>query len=338
MSEQSPLLEAQQSFVNAVPLRSMKSENCKLENALGRTLASDLTAPTDMPPYHRAIVEGFVVNTADTQSASEEAPVSFSIKGEVKPGDTCCPAIEPGCGLRVSTGSILPDGPYSTVRMWEVNIDGDNFSVSRPFPPRFFIEDKGCDLAEDAVAIPAGTQLSPLDIGTIASMGIDTVEVSCKPIVSIFSSGDEVIPYTDPMTPGAIRDSNSLMLAAAVSEAGAIPKIVGIMQDDFDKFVSAVKQALENSDMILISGGTAIGDRDFISDLLKETGELLIDGVPMRSGRPLIMGMAGKTPIVCVAGHPPEALRGFHLFGTAALNCMAGSTAPMPEDAPPQQS
>jgi len=336
MSEQSPLLEAQQSFANAVPLRSLKSESCKLENALGRTLASDLTAPTDMPPYHRAIVEGFVVNTADTQSASEEAPVSFAIKGEVKPGDTCCPAIEPGCGLRVSTGSILPDGSYSTVRMWEVNIDGDSFTVSRPFPPRFFIEDKGCDLAEDSVAIPAGTQLNPLDIGTIASMGIDTVEVSSKAIVSIFSSGDEVIPYTDSMTPGAIRDSNSLMLAAAVSEAGATPKIVGIMQDDFDKFVSAVKQALKSSDMILISGGTAIGDRDFISDLLKETGQLLIDGVPMRSGRPLIMGISGNTPMVCVAGHPPEALRGFHLFGKAALNRMTGSNAPMPEDAVPQ--
>ena len=107
----------------------------------------------------------------------------------------------------------------------------------------------------------------------------------------------------------------------------------GIMSDDFDGFVAAATQALKDADMLVISGGTAVGGRDFISDLVRALGELLVDGVPMRSGRPLIMGVAQGKPIVCVAGHPPEALRGFKLFGVAAINKLLGRTADLPLDA-----
>jgi len=337
MSETSPLVQAQQQFIAAVPLGTTASSSCPLAQAYGHTLAEDLTAPTDMPPYHRAIVEGFAVNTSETRCADDGAPVTFTIAGEVKPGDDSCPEIGSGQAIRVSTGSILPDGDISIVRMWEAAIDdsGNSLSISRPFPPRFFIEDKGCDLKQGSVALAKGTKLDALDIGTIAGLGIDSIKVSHHPVVTIFSSGDEVIPFTDPLTPGTIRDSNSIMLASAVTAAGGTARIAGIMKDDFDAFVSAVKQALTTSDMILISGGTAIGDRDFISDLLREVGELIIDGVQMKSGRPLIMGIADGKPLVCVAGHPPEALRGFKLFGIPAMNKIAGHEAPLPEDDAP---
>jgi molybdenum cofactor synthesis domain-containing protein len=337
MSDISPLVAAQQKFIAAVTGSTITSAPCPLAQAYGHTLAKDITAATDMPPYHRAIVEGFVVNTAETRAADEDSPVAFTISGEVKPGDTSCPAIGSSQAIRVSTGSILPDGEISVVRMWEAKIDasGKSFTINRPFPPRFFIEDKGCDLKQGAVAVKKGTRLAALDIGTIASLGIDTVEACHHPVVTVFSSGDEVIPFTDPLTPGAIRDSNSIMLAAAVNAAGATAKIAGIMKDDFDAFVSAVKQELTKSDMVLISGGTAIGDRDFISDLVSAVGELIIDGVQMKSGRPLIMGIAGNKPLVCVAGHPPEALRGFNLFGVPALNKLVGNEDPLPEDDAP---
>jgi len=326
-------VEVQQKFVDSVPSKMTGSESCPLTDALNRTLSQDITAPEDMPPYHRAIVEGFLVNTSDTENASESSPVSFTITGEIKPGDSSCPAIKSAQALRVSTGSIVSDGPLSVVRMWEAQIDGETFTTSRPFPPRFFIEDQGCDYKKDTTIATTGTVITPKEIGTIASFGINTIEVAKAPVVSIFSSGDEVIPYTETPKPGAIRDSNSIMLSAAVSNAGATPTFAGIMSDDFDQFVAAAKKALETSDMLLISGGTAIGGRDFISDLIQEIGELIVDGVPMRSGRPLIMGIADNKPIICVAGHPPEALRGFKLFGVAAINKMLGIDAELPQDA-----
>ncbi len=337
MSDTSPLAAAQEKFVAAVPLKTVAAETVKLDAALGRNLFADITAPTDLPPYHRAIVEGFVVHTEDTRAADEKTPVSFEIAGLVKPGDERCPAFARGQAIEVMTGSVLPDGPYSIVRMWEAKREGRRFSISRPFPPRFFIEDQGCDLKQGAVVVAAGTCLEPLDLGNLAALGIASVSVARAPRVTIYSCGDEVIPFEQALRPGLIRDSNAVMLRAAVRAAGGEPIDGGIMRDDFDAFVHTAKTALAKCDMLLISGGTAAGGRDFISDLVRALGELLVDGVPMRSGRPLIMGVAQGKPIVCVAGHPPEALRGFNLFGAAALNRLMGRAAPLPQDAPPPQ-
>lgn len=338
MSEKSPLLQAQETFIDAVPARGMTSETVALDQALGRTLYADLSAPEDSPPYHRAIVEGFLVNSAETQGASEENPVNFTVVGRVAPGDAECPSFGAGEALEVQTGSILPDGQVSIVRMWEAKRDGDRVSIGRPFPPRFFIEERGCDIQQGETIISAGTIIEAEQIGILASLGLDQVSVARRPRVSVFASGDEVIPYTDELKPGLIRDCNSPMLAAASRGAGAEAIAGGIMGDDFDGFVNAVKAALQDSDMIVISGGTAVGGRDFISDLVKQVGELLVDGVPMRSGRPLIMGEAGGKPIVCVAGHPPEALRGFRLFGAPAIAKLLGRQVELPEEAqqPPQ--
>ncbi len=332
MSDTAPLVTAQETFAAALPLRAQAAETVALEAAMGRTLQSAISAPTDLPPYHRAIVEGFVVRVEDTQGAADDKPIAFTVVGKVQPGDDQCPAIGPGQAVEIMTGSLVPDGPYAIVRMWEANRAGQGFTITRPFPPRFFIEDQGCDMQQGAVVFPAGTLLGPRELGTLAELGLGEVSVAQPVRVTVFACGDEVIPFREALRPGLIRDSNSLMLAAAVHEAGGTAHCAGIMRDDFEAFVTAARAALEHSDMLVISGGTAAGGRDFISELVQALGDLRVDGVPMRSGRPLIMGEAQGKPIVCVAGHPPEALRGFRLFGVAAINRLLGRELPLPED------
>jgi len=332
MSEASPLSAAQQVFAAAVPFRAVAEDSCTLADAVGRTLYGDVIAPTDMPPYHRAIVEGFIVHTQDTAAASEDNPVSFSIAGMIKPGDERCPVFKQGEALEVATGVVVPDGPYSIVRMWEAKREDDRFSITRPFPPRFFIEDQGCDLKKGDVVVSAGTVIGAAELGSVAALGITRLPVARRPQVMVFSCGDEVIAYDQALRPGLIRDSNSVMLCAAVGVAGGDAHGGGILRDDFDVVVAAARSALEKADMLVFSGGTAAGGGDFISKLVRTLGELLVDGVPMRSGRPLIMGVAAGKPIVCVAGHPPEALRGFRLFGVPALNRLLGRELPLPED------
>ena len=330
MSETSPLIEAQEKFITAVPQGNCSSESINLDQALGRTLSQDFNAAEDSPPYHRAIVEGFIVNTAETQDASEEQSVSFKIVGSVAPGDETCPAFGAGEAIEVTTGAIVPDGAVSIVRMWEAKREGNSFSITRPFPPRFFIEDQGCDIQQGDTIIAAGTTIEAQHIGTLASLGSNEIIVAKQPQVTVFASGNEVITYTDTLRPGLIRDCNTPMLSAAITAAGGLARSGGIMDDDFEKFVAAVKQALNDSEMIVISGGTAIGGRNFISDLISDVGELLVNGVPMKSGRPLIMGIANGKPIVCVAGHPPEALRGFRLFGAPAIRKLLGQNPDLP--------
>lgn len=334
MNEPNPLAAAQRRFVDALPVRSLRVEPAPLEEVLGRVLARRVAAPIDLPPYSRVIVEGYLIHSEDSQAASDGNPVSFRVVGSVMPGDRECPAFGRGEALQVATGSIAPDGPVAVARMFEAHReDDDRITVTRPFPPRFFIEERGCDLAKNAEVAPAGQLIDAALIGNLAALGISQVDVMARPRVVIYASGNEVVPYADIPAPGQIRDSNSIMLAAAVQAAGGVPEIAGIMRDDFESFVSSLNTALARSDMVVISGGTAVGGKDFISDLIRSVGELVVDGVPMRSGRPLIMGHAGIKPIVCVAGHPPEALRGFRLFGAAAIARLLGQDTELPADA-----
>lgn len=332
MQDESPLPKAQSDFASKINFRSLNSEQCAISSALDRICYSDVKATMDSPPYARAIVEGFLVNTEETKGAEEDAPISFQIAGEIRPGDETALIPKSGEAIEVATGSIIPEGNFSAVRMWEAKKQDKNILVSRPFPPRFFIEEQGCEVKKNDLLVAAGARITPDNIGVMASMGLNTVAVTKKPVVTIFSSGNEVLPHTDNFKTGYIFDSNLPMLSAAVESAGGCVNNGGIQSDDFDQFVDAAKAALTSSDMLLISGGTAVGGRDFISDLVKELGELVIDGVPMRSGRPLIMGMANNKPIVCVAGYPPEALRGFNLFGQLALNIISGHSKDLPVD------
>lgn len=332
MNQGSPLTEAQQRFADAIPFRSMTMQSCALAQAGGRVLYRDFVAPLDAPPYSRAIAEGFVVHTADTASASESAPAQFRVTGNCAPGDAQCPAFGKGEAVSVVTGSIVPDGAYSIVRMWDCERSGNGFSIKRPFAPRFFIEDRGCDHMQGKVVVAAGSYLGPTEIGSIASFGVDSVGVAARPVVKLFSSGNEVIPISGKMRPGAIFDCNAPMLSAAVADSGGVAEFGGIMRDDFDAFVAAVRAALAKADMIVVSGGTAVGGRDFIADLVAAVGNLIVNGVPMKSGKPLVMGIADGKPIVCVAGHPPEALRGFRLFGVPALHRLTGRNAALPAD------
>lgn len=332
MSEESPLRAAQQRFLDAVPRRATPAQSRRLAQAHGLTLREAVVAPTDMPPYPRAIVEGFLVNTSDTAGASEITPKTFNIVGIVQPGDQTCPNLGRNEAVEVFTGSIVHEGAYSIVRMWEAQRQGANFTISRPFSPNFFIEQQGCDIRRGTEVLAAGTQLGPWELGLLAGMGISEVSVTEPPTVAVFSCGNEVIPHTDALYPGAIRDGNSVMLSAAVVEAGGIPHCAGILKDNFAAFLERLRTALTDNDMVLISGGTAAAGRDFVSDLIREVGDLIVDGVPMKSGRPLIMGSSGGKPIVAVAGHPPEALRGFRLFGAPTLHRLLGRSSPLPEE------
>lgn len=330
MTEESPLTKAQSDFASQLTFRSQGAETITIDAALNRICYQDVTATMDSPPYARAIVEGFLVNTSETANANESAPVNFQINGEILPGDQTAIAPKAGEAVKIATGSLIPEGDYSAIRPWEAKTSDNTLSVSRPFPPRFFIEEQGCEQRTGDTLITQGAVISAEHIGLLASMGANEIDVAKKVRVTIFSSGDEVIPHTENFIIGHIFDCNSPMLSAAVDNAGGIARAGGIQSDNFDNFVSAAKKALQDSDMLLISGGTAIDGRDFISDLVKELGSLVIDGVPMRSGRPLIMGTADAKPIVCVAGYPPEALRGFMLFGQLAINIMTGHSRELP--------
>lgn len=324
-----PIAAALSRFLPAFPEGPRAIERVDLDHALDRVAAAEVTAGTDSPPYSRSIVEGYLVNPGETRAASSTAPVTFAIAGVIHPGDPAPPTLPPNAVWEVFTGSAIPPGRWGVIRQWDATRTGARVTCTAQIQEGANIEAQGCDLSRGTAVVSKGTLLGPDQISLVAAQGLETIPVAAKPIVGIFGSGNEVIPHTARLTPGAIWDCNTPALSAFVQREGGIPKPYGIVRDDFEPFVRAVTAALPHCGMIVIAGGTAVGGREFVKDLVAALGSpgVLVNGVPMRSGKPLIMGVVGEIPIVCVAGHPPEALRGFRLFGVPALARLLGRTA-----------
>jgi len=327
-----PVQAALDRFLPAFPAGPKASERVTLEEVSGRVTAEDIKAAVDAPPYARSIIEGYVVHADETATASEKNPVSFTVAGSIPPGQAAPKNVAAQTAWEVTTGSAIPDGRFAVVKQFEIKRTGQRVTVIRPVAEGANIEAQGCDLTRGTVVVARGTRLGPDEIGLLASQGFEAVAVSEPPVVGIFASGNEVIPHGARLTPGAIWDCNTPALAAFIRQEGGIPKSYGIVRDDFDTFLRGLKAALPYCAMIVIAGGTAVEGRDFIADLLTAAGApgVVVNGVPMRSGKPLIMGVVGTVPIVCVAGHPPEALRGFRLFGIPALARLLGRALPPP--------
>jgi len=325
-SKDDPGAMAAEAFLALAPKGPLGAEAVPLQSALNRVLAVDVGAAIDDPPYSRSIMEGYVVLTSDAASASAERPVMLEVAGEIPVGSGEAKGLQAGKALGVTTGSYVPEGDYSVVKGWDVTKNGNRIQLTRPLSKLENIEVRGGERKKGGILLKKGRRISAGDLFLLASQAILQVSVAKRPKVAIFSSGNEVIPPTEPFKIGFIWDCNGYGLSALVEEAGGIPVFKGIVKDDFDLFSKKIKEALQEADMIVISGGTAIGGKDFTVDLVNAAGApgAVVKGVPMRSGKPIVLGVAGVKPIVCVAGHPPEAARGFTLFGKPAVSRLLG--------------
>ncbi|MFQ5587859.1 MAG: molybdopterin molybdotransferase MoeA [Nitrospiria bacterium] len=329
-NSENPIIDARKRFLAAFPQGDLPVEDVTLLAARGRVLARDLSVLWDDPPYNRSIMEGYVLCVSDVVEASAEKPVSLRIAGEIKVGQDRAAGLSPGNALQVTTGSFIPPGAYAVVRAWDVKRAGHHIAVSRPVKPDENIEVQGEIKKKGTALFQQGRRITPGDIFVLASQGILEIPVVRAPKVALFSSGDEVISPTDPLQIGAIWDCNRYGLSSLIEAAGGEPLFQGIMKDDLAHFIAVLKRSLETADMAVISGGTAVGGEDFTASLVNAAGSpgTLVNGIPMRSGKPIVLGVADGKPIVCVAGHPPEAARGFNLFGTAAIARLMGTELP----------
>ena len=295
MSENNPIESTRQGFLAEIPLGPISQETIPLLAARGRILATDLRAAIDDPPYCRAIVEGYVVCMSDLSTLSESSPLELEIAGEIAVGQDNASGLEPGLTLSVTTGSYIPSGDYAVLRAWDVELKEGRIIIRKGAKKGAYIEIQGELRTKGSLLLNKGQPISSEDIFLSASQGITELSVSCRPRVALFSSGNEVIAPTAPSGVGAIWDCNQYGLSSLIEEAGGIPLFKGIMKDDFKLFEGQLKEALDTADMVVISGGTVAENRDFTADLLDAVGPpgALVKGIPMRSGKPIVLGLAG---------------------------------------------
>jgi len=328
--------EAHARFSKALDLQPKGSEKVSLANALGRVLAEDTLAPVDAPPFDRASVDGFAVRSIDAAGASDANPVRLLLNNEVLAcGIEPKLAVTPGTATAIATGGVVPRGADAVAMIEWTDLvetkDGPAIDLRRAVSAGQFISFAGSDIARGETALRKKTLLGSREIGMLAACGIAEVSVLRRPKVAVLSTGDELVKPGEKLKPGGIYDSNGAIVAAAVTETGGEPVAYGAFPDDEKKLEEAVRRALKECDMVVLSGGTSKGAGDLSHQIIPRLGKpgILVHGVALKPGKPLCLAIADKKPIVVLPGFPTSAIFTFHEFVAPVIRALAG----LPEEA-----
>lgn len=338
-----PPEEAQARFAAAVDFSPQGSETVTLAAALGRILAADLSAPIDVPPFDRSGVDGFAVRATDTTGATEQTPRRLSLNPEVIAcGSWPRGEVMPDTATTIATGGMIPRGADAVIMIEHTDLletaQGPAIDVFRAAPPGQFIGFAGSDIARGETLLRKGTRITSREIGMLAACGFASVAVIRRPKVAVLGTGDELVQPGEPLRPGAVYDSNSPIIAAAVTEAGGEPVMFGAYPDDARALEAALQRALAECEIVLLSGGTSKGAGDLSYRIVSRMARVLVHGVALKPGKPLCLAVADSEqsakPIVVLPGFPTSAIFTFHTFVAALIRARAG----LPNEAAPTVS
>ena len=316
-------------FQAAALHRALPPETVPLAEALGRVLARDVASPIDVPPFDRALVDGFALRAADTEGAGPAVPRRLALNREILAcGAVPALAVGPGTATPIATGGVIPRGADAVVMVEQTEFDADTLAVAvaSPARPGQFVGYAGADMALGETVLRKGLAITAREIGMLAACGLAEVSVVRRPRVAVLSTGDELVAPGARLPPGAIYDSNGAIVAAAVTENGGRPTPLGIMPDDEAALEQALRAALPDHDLVVLSGGTSKGAGDVSHRILSRLGEpgILVHGVALKPGKPLCLAVADGTPLVVLPGFPTSAMFTFHEFVVPLVRALAG--------------
>ena len=304
-----------------------ESETVPLASALGRVAAEDINAPENLPPCDRSTMDGYAVISADTFGASQTMPAYLNVIGEVFMGAVPGTTVNRGNCMKIPTGGILPEGA-DAVMMFEhtVPIDDQMIEIVKDIGSGSNVIRKGDDISIDDLALARHSLLRPQELGLLAGLGISEIPVFKKVKVGIISTGDEIIEFTQPLLPGKVRNINSITLGSSAQQHGAEVIDYGIVSDREETFFSAIEKALTETDIVLFSGGSSVGMRDLGEQAIARLGSpgVLVHGVALKPGKPIIIGYVRNTPIFGLPGHPVSAAVCFDLFVKPVIHFLSG--------------
>ncbi len=312
----------------------LDAEDVRVSESLGRTLAHSIMAPEPLPPFSRSTMDGYAVRARDTFGCSESEPALLKVAGEIFMGQSGqALTLKPGHAAAIWTGGELPSKSDAIVMVEYTNkLDSDTIEIFRPVAPGENIIHSGEDFEKDSTVLEKGQLLRPQDLGVLSGLGLTSVPVFKKPVVAIISTGDELVEPGKPLTPGKIWDINTTTLYALVDECGCVPVSLGIVEDDLDSMFNACTKALElPADIVLLSGGSSVGRRDFTLKVLEmvDNAELLAHGVSIRPGKPTILARKGNVALYGLPGHVGSAIVVFYLLVRPLLRKISGTDASM---------
>lgn len=334
-----PLQEAWSNFAKVLEdaglWKPVGVEEIPIDRALGRITAEAVWAKISSPHYHSSAMDGFAVRSAATAGATDRAPIDLHIEKDA---------------VYVDTGDPLPDWANAVIPIEQVESlsgeeDGRSWKQIRirsPFSPWSHVRPMGEDIVATELVLPSGHKLRPVDLGALAGSGNDVVKVRRKPLVAILPTGSELIPIGKIPAPGEIIEYNSLVLASQVEEWGATPTRLPLVPDNLDQILESVREAINKFDLLLINAGSSAGSEDFTAEVVSTLGRLIVHGVAVRPGHPVILGLIESSsadkispersiPVIGVPGYPVSAALTGEIFVAPLLSQWLGIPKTQPD-------
>lgn len=300
--------EAKELFLKAFSSLS-DTELMLIEDCDGRIIAEDITANMDVPHYRRAAMDGFAVRASETLGAGISSPVILKL-GKSIGKETC---------VKVNTGSPMPEGADAVVMMEDAVLRGESVEVFTQVHPFKNVGEVGEDIQKGEAIIKKGRKLRPCDIAVLASLGIKSTRVFRRPLVAIIPTGEELVSRErTELKEGEVYETNGLMAALYIRKWGGNPRLLEIVTDAPEKIEEAIISNLD-ADMIITSGGTSVGKRDYVPAVIEDMGRLLVHGVGISPGKPTALGIINGKPVVCMPGYPVAGIVALYFFARAAL-------------------
>ena len=301
-----------------------------LTEAQGLVLAEDVVAPLALPVFDNSAMDGYAVRAEDTSGATPEHPVVLPVAEDIPAGRTDQLTLQPGTAHRIMTGAPLPAGATAVVPVEDTDGGIDTVAILQPRDPGKHIRRSGEDVAPGTTVLREGQVVTPAVLGLAAALGMAGLRVIPRQRVLVISTGSELVKPGTPLQPGQIYESNSIMLAGAVREAGADVIAVATAEDDVAQFSSILDRYAADSDLIITSGGVSAGAYEVVKDAFGRDGDQGVEfvKVAMQPGMPQGIGRVAGTAIVTLPGNPVSALVSFEVFIRPALRAAMGLPDP----------
>jgi len=305
---------------SAIPIE--RTERISIHQANGRVVAQPAVSTLDVPPFDRAAMDGYAVVAEDTFGAGAYSPKVLRCVETVFTGQVPTKHVSPGTCIEIATGAPLPEGADAVVMVEETEKAGDEISVLTPVYPMQHVGRRGADITAGQSLFAVGDVLNPSRVGVLAATGVTTVEVFEKPTIAILSTGNEIVEPGQPLRPGQIYDINRFTLASIIDAHGGVAVPYPTAPDSLPELTAAVA-ASNNEDVLVFSGGSSVGERDLIMDVLGSIGEVLFHGVALKPGKPTVFGRIGKRPVLGMPGYPTSCLSNAYMLLVPMLRKMA---------------
>ncbi|MGB2714890.1 MAG: gephyrin-like molybdotransferase Glp [Vicinamibacterales bacterium] len=298
-------------------------ETVALPEASGRVIAEPAAAAMDVPPFDRAAMDGYAVIAEDTFGAGRYEPRVLRCVETVYTGQLPSKRVAHGECIEIATGAPLPEGADAVVMVEETlkTANGD-VQIFTPVYPRQHVGRRGADIAAGQAVLAPGDVLNPSRIGALAAIGTTQVRVYERPRVAILSTGNEIVAPGQPLQPGQIYDINRFTLAAVIRTHGGVAVEQPTAPDNLDQLTDAVLQA-SSTDLVVFSGGSSVGERDLIMDVLQRSGDVLFHGIAVKPGKPTVFGRVNGRPVLGMPGYPTSCLSNAYMLLVPALRRMA---------------